>query len=204
MTLRSRLAVAGVSAMVLASVAACGSGTSTESPVTASSAAQSSAVESAVAPSQPSESAPSEAASNSASGGVAPDAATLLTAEMAGSVIGGGPQKVSAPFSIPNMSIVSYSNAEGDTVDVFIEVVPGGVANVEMQAAIAMAGAQGDLQPVTGVGDAAGKVVGDGDATVAFVKGTNLVVVEATSGTMSGSDLEPKVEDIARQIASKL
>ena len=204
MTLRSRLAVAGLSAMMLASVAACGSSTSTGSPVTASSAAESSAVESAAAPSQPSESAPTEGASDSVPGGPAPDATTLLTAEMAGSIIGGSPQKVSAPISIPNMSIVSYSNADGDTVDVFIEVVPGGVANIEMQAAIAMAGAQGDLQPVTGVGDAAGKVVGDGDATVAFVKGTNLVVVEATSGTMSGSDLEPKVEDIARQIASKL
>jgi hypothetical protein len=204
-TVRSILAAAGVTATLLVSVAACGSSSATSTPAAPASAeAPASAAASAAASSEPSVSIPSAAASEPGSDGSAPDAASLLTADMAASIIGGSPEKITPPFNIPNMSVASYSNANGDSVTLFIEVIPGGVGNLQMQTAIAMAGAQGDLQPITGIGDLAGKVVNDQDATVAFVKGSALVVVEATSGTMAGSDLEPKVEDIARQIAPGL
>ena len=204
MNLRSSLAVAGVTAAILASVAGCGSGTSSTPTVPASAAPTPTTAPSTAASSEPSASTPTAQASNSAPGGDAPDAATLLTADIAGSIIGGSPQKVTTPFSVPGISVASYGNADGDAVTMFVEAVPGGMVSVEMQAAIAMAGAQGDLVTVTGIGDAAGKVVAAHEATVAFVKGTNLVVVGATSGNMTGSDLEPKVEDAARQIASRL
>jgi hypothetical protein len=133
-----------------------------------------------------------------------PDPSTLLTADQAASIIGGSPTPVTLPLSIPNMSIASYENTDGDSVTVFVEAIPGGLASVQLQAAMAMAGAQGDLQTISGLGDAAGKDVTDSEATIAFVKGSTIVMMQASSGTLAGSDLEPKLEAIARQVADKL
>lgn len=200
MTSRPSLAAVGIAAAVLLSVAACSSSSATSAPATTAPTAAPS-----TAPgSEPPVSLPSALASVLGPGGSVPDAKTLLTADMAASVIGGTPTQVAPPMSIPNMSIASYTNDNGDTVTIFVEAIPGGVLNAELQAAIAMSGAQGDFQPVSGLGDAAGKTVGDQDATVGFVKGGTLVAVEATSGTIAGSDLEPKLEAIARQLASGL
>ena len=191
MTSRLSLTVAGLAIASLVSVAACGSSATSAPP-------------SASAPGESTGTLPSSVASALGSLGTAPDAAGLVTADMAAAIIGGSPSKVTSPISIPNMSIVSYSNESGDEVTVFVETIPGGLANAQLQAAIAVAGAQGSLQPVSGIGDAAGKVVDTNEATVAFVKGTNLVVVQASSGTTAGTDLEPKVESLAKQVAGKL
>ena len=51
---------------------------------------------------------------------------------------------------------------------------------------------------------AAGKVVGDHEATVAFGKNGTIVVVSATVDAAAGTDLEPKVEAVAQQIAGQL
>ena len=192
MTSRLSLTVAGLAIASLVSVAACGSSATSAPP---SAAAPSGSAAGAL---------PSSVASALGSLGTAPDAAGLVTADMAATIIGGSPSKVTSPISIPNMSIVSYSNASGDEVTVFVETIPGGLANAQLQAAIAIAGAQGNLQPVSGIGDAAGKVVDTNEATVAFVKGTNLVVVQASSGTTAGTDLDPKVQSLAQQVAGKL
>ena len=194
MTSRLSLTVAGLAIASLVSVAACGSSATSAPPTGGSSAS----------PGQSTGALPSSVASALGSLGTAPDAAGLVTADMAATIIGGSPSKVTSPISIPNMSIVSYSNASGDTVTVFVETIPGGLANAQLQAAIAIAGAQGNLQPVSGIGDAAGKVVDTNEATVAFVKGTNLVVVQASSGTTAGTDLDPKVQSLAQQVAGKL
>ena len=207
MTLRPNLAVAVVAGAAVLLVAACGGSSATASPGTGASvtAAPSGAAPSTAAGSDmPSFALPSALASALAGAGSAPDAGTLVTADMAATIIGGSPSKVSPPMSLPSMSVASYSNAAGDTVSVFIENIPGGIANTQLQAAMALAGSQGDLQPVTGIGDSAGKVVTDKEATVAFVKGSNLVVVLATSDTTAGSDLEPKVEAVAKQVAPQL
>lgn len=202
MTTRPGLAAAGLAGVILIAIAAC-SGGATASPSGGSS--PSAAAASTGASSAPSISIPSALASALASAaGTVPDAATLVTTDMAASVIGGSPTKVSPPMTIPNVSIASYSTTGGDSVTVFVEAIPGGVASAQLQAAIAMAGAQGQLQPVSGIGDGAGKVVNANDATVAFVKGNTLAVVQATSQSSTGSDLESKLEAIAKQVASKL
>lgn len=139
-----------------------------------------------------------------APGGAVPDPKTLLSNDQAASIIGGTVTPVAFPMNIPNMSIASFDNAAGDSVTVFVEAIPGGLASAQLQAAVAMAGAQGSLQAVSGIGDAAGKEVNANDATVAFVKGSTLVVVQATSGTATGADLEPKLEAVAREVAGKL
>jgi hypothetical protein len=188
---RLNLAAVGLAAAIVVLVAACGS-SATSAPPDSS------------APSGSVGALPSSVASALGSLGTAPDVASLVSADMAASVIGGTPTKVTAPISIPNISVVAYDNENGDELTVFVETIPGGLANVQLQAAIAIAGAQGDLQSVSGIGDAAGKVVDTNEATVAFVKGTNLVVLQAQSDTMTGSDLEPKVEALARQVAGRM
>ncbi|MGZ6343790.1 MAG: hypothetical protein ACXWOW_00570 [Candidatus Limnocylindrales bacterium] len=191
MTSHPRLTAAGLAAAFLVSFAACGSAATSGSPSSSTPGGQSGGT-------------PSAGASLPGAVGSVPDAASLVTADMAASIIGGSPTKVTPPISLPTMSVASYRNDNGDTVTVFVETVPGGLANAQLQAAIAVAGAQGDLQPVSGIGDAAGKVVATNEATVAFVKGSTLVVVQGSSGTTAGSDLEPKVESVAGQVAGKL
>jgi hypothetical protein len=137
--------------------------------------------------------------------GGAPDAGSIVTANMAASVIGGSPQKVAMPGVGGGVaSIVAYTTSEGGSMTVLVEKVPGGVAAAAMQAAIQMAGAKGDLQTVGGIGDAAGKVVDANEATLAFAKSGYIVVLGAESGSTAGTDLEPKLEALAQQIIGKL
>jgi hypothetical protein len=197
-TSRPAVTVFGLAIAAALAVAACSSGaTSAPSAATGSPSAAAASI-------TPSISIPSALASALASAGTAPDAATLVTADMAASVIGGSPTKVTPPMSIPNVSLASYGTSGGDSVTVFVEAIPGGLASAQLQAAMAMAGSQGSLTPVSGIGDAAGKVVDANEATVAFVKGSNVVVISAQSGSASGSDLEPKVEALAQQVAGKM
>ena len=135
----------------------------------------------------------------------------MLTADMAGSIIGGSPSKVTLPGignALPGGfgGVAAYSNSGGDTVTVFVEKLPSGLPADALRAAIAMSGSQGtgNLQTVSGIGDAAGKVVGDHDATLAFAKNGTIVVIGANASAQAGSDLESKVESVAGQIAGKL
>ena len=202
---RPAAAVFGLAVAATLAIAACSAGATSAPSAAAGSPSAAAATSPSPSSAIPSISIPSALASALASaGGTTPDAATLVSADMAASVIGGSPSKVTPPMSIPNVSLVSYGTGSGDSVTVFIETVPGGIASTQLQAAIALAGVQGQLQTVSGLGDAAGKVVDANEATVAFVKGNELVVVSAQSATKAGTDLEPKVEALAKQIAGKL
>ena len=192
-------------AATLLTVAACG-GSSSAGPTTAGStgsAGASAALPSTIGTSAPSLVLPS---AGTATGGAAIDPGTLLSAEMAASVIGGSPTAVTIPgLNVPGVGIAAYGTTTGDTVAVFVEKVPGGLATTaQLQAAMLMAGTQGNLTPITGLGDAAGTVVAANEATIAFVKSGALVVISAHSGSAAGSALEPKLESVAQQIAGKL
>ena len=132
------------------------------------------------------------------------DASTVLTVDVAGTVIGGTPTLVPGSMNTGPLSIVSYTNAAGDDVTMLVETLPGGVQQAILQAALAQAGAAGDLQAVPGLGDFGGKGVGTNDATVAFAKNNTIVVITATSGTTAGADLESKLEAIAQGVLGKL
>jgi hypothetical protein len=137
--------------------------------------------------------------------GVGPvvDAGTILTPDAAGAIIGGQVTKAPVP-TIPGLSIVGYSNENGDSVSAYVQAVPAGMGTTMLGTAIQIAGGQGDLQTLSGLGDAAGKVVNANDAAVVFAKGATLVVVSASSGSTSGADLEPKIEAIAHQIEGRI
>ena len=134
-----------------------------------------------------------------------PDPSTIVSTDMAASVIGGTPQKVTLP-SMPQAigNLVSYANANGDTLTVLVEKLPGTIPAAALEAAITAEGAQGSFEAVSGIGDIAGKTVSSTDATIAFAKGSLIVVVSATSGSASGAQLEPKVESLVREISGKL
>lgn len=136
----------------------------------------------------------------------APDPATIVSADMAASVIGGSPTKVDVPgLSGLPVNVVSYQSSTGDSLTVLVEQVPGGLPANALQVAAAMAGAQGsDLQQIGGIGDAAVKQVDANSAVIAFVKGNLIVVLGGQSGSGAAAAMEPKVEALAQQVAGKL
>jgi len=57
---------------------------------------------------------------------------------------------------------------------------------------------------VSGIGDAAGTKTDAHDAAVVFARHNLLVVLTATAAGKSGTDLLPRLEAIAKQVAAKL
>lgn len=197
MTTRPRLAVGALLSAMVISIAACGGGAATTAPAVLPTPTPTSA-----ASTQGMATVPPLPGSTGSTGSV--DAGTIVTTEMAATIIGGTLTKTNGPAVGTAMSIVVYSNATGDTVTALIEQVPSGLGGTMLQAAIQAAGAQGALETISGLGDAAGKAVTANEATVAFVKGVNLVVIAASTSAMAGTDLEPKVEALAQQVAGRL
>ena len=204
MSLRTGLVMGGLVAAALVTFVGCGS-SATTAPATPTAAAATPAPAASVAAPSTATGAGASAAAGAAQGG-SQDAASLVTADMAASVIGGSPTAVTLPGNIVSgvASLASYANANGDDVTVVVEHIPSTVPAAMLQAAIQMAGAKGDLQAVSGLGDAAGKVVGTNDATIAFAKGGTIVVLGASASGMTGSDLESKLESLAQQVAGKV
>lgn len=196
---------------VIVVAAACSSGSATPSPGASTPAAGDSASPAAggstpeAVESIPPISIPAVSPAASAGQGSGPDAETVVTTEMAASIIGGSPTK--APFGgqLPGGygSVVAYMTDAGDTVTVFVETIPG-LSGMSLKAAMAMAGQQGDLQSVDGLGDFAGKQVQADQVTYAFVQGETLVIIDAQSSSMAGTDLDPKVQAVAQQAAGQL
>jgi hypothetical protein len=126
----------------------------------------------------------------------------MLTADAATSILG------SPATAVPGLNTpisASYADAAGDSVTVFIEALPGAMNQTLLTAALSQANADGSLVAISGLGDLAGKEVSDTSATVGFAKGGTLVILNAeSSSTQKGSDLEPKLESLAQQIAGSL
>jgi hypothetical protein len=195
-----RLLAVGILSAALLSVAAC-SGTATAAPGSSAAAGGGGALPSGLG----------------ALGGLLPsgllggggtsavNASTILTADIAASIIGGTPTLQPGSMNLGPISLAAYGTDNGDSVAVYVETIGGGLEAAAIQAAISSQdGGAGDMTPISGLGDAAGKVVGDHDATVAFGKNGTIVVVSATVAAQAGTDLEPKVEAVAQQIAGQL
>ena len=139
------------------------------------------------------------------SGGTASiDASTILTADVAAAILGGTPTLQPGSMNLGPISLATYGTDSGDDVTVYVETIGTGLESAAIQAAIQAEGTNGDMTPISGLGDAAGKVVDAHSATVAFGKNGTIVVVEASVAAQAGTDLEPKVEALAQQIAGKL
>lgn len=200
----TRLLSTGAFIVGLVSVAACGGSAATQAPAATPPPVSATTPGGAGLPSFAIPVFPSGLSLPSAGSlGNAPDASAIVTGDMAASVLGAATTKVAMPVA-GIASIVAYTTADSDTLTVLVEKVPGGVPAAAMRAAMQMAGSQGDLETVEGIGDVAGKTVGPNEATIAFAKGDFIVVLAAQSGTATGADLEPKLESLARQVTGKL
>jgi hypothetical protein len=190
-----RLLIGGIVSAVLLSLAACSA-----SPTAAPSSGSGSGAGSSFA--FPSFALPSGLGLGG--GTTTVNASTILTADVAAAIIGGTPTLQPGSMNLGPISLASYTTDSGDSVTVWVEAVPGGIEQAAIQAAIQQEGTSGQMQAISGLGDAAGKVVSDHDATVAFAKSNTIVVVSASVAAMAGTDLEPKVEAVAQQVAAKL
>jgi hypothetical protein len=190
-----RLLLGGILPAALLAIAGCSS-SATAAPAGSTGPAAGSGV--------PTFSIPSFSLPSGLGAGTGLDASTVLTPDVAASIIGGTATVAPGSITTGPLSILSYTNASGDEVTMLVETLPGGVQQAILQAALAQAGAAGDLQPVSGLGDTGGKIVGANDATVAFAKNNTIVVLTATSSASAGTDLDTKLEALAQTVLGKL
>ncbi len=93
---------------------------------------------------------------------------------------------------------------------IFVQPFPGAFGQAALQSAIAAALAGqassggGSAQSVSGLGSGAIKEIDTNSATYAFVKDNYLVVINVTSGTKSGSDMDSQVQAAAQKVAGSI
>jgi hypothetical protein len=93
---------------------------------------------------------------------------------------------------------------------IFVQPFPGFVGQAALQAAIAAAlsgqasSSGGTAQAVAGSGSGAIKEIDANSAIYAFVKDNYLVVINVTSGTKSGADMDSQVGAAAQTVAGSL
>jgi len=136
---------------------------------------------------------------------------TLLTASDVQSI--SGDPAVTALSGACSASTCIYSDTTGSGGGggvIFVEAIPGALGQAALQAAIASAlsgqaaASGGTSVAVSGLGSAALKEIDTNSATYAFVKDNYLVVVNVTSGTKSGSDMDSQVQSAAQNIAGSI
>ncbi len=145
------------------------------------------------------------------SSGSAPAATTLLTASDVQTI--SGDSSVTALGGACSATTCIYSDTTGSGGGggvIFIEPFPGALGQAALQAAIASAlagqasSSGGTTVSVAGLGSGAIKEIDTDSATYAFVKDNYLVVINVTSGTKSGSDMDSQVGAAAQTVAGSL
>ena len=145
------------------------------------------------------------------SGKPAPAVNTLLSASDVQSI--SGDASVAAVSGACTATTCIYSDTTGTGGGggvIFVEPFPGFVGQAALQAAIAAAlsgqasSSGGTAQAVSGLGSAAIKEIDTNSATYAFVKDNYLVVINVTSGTKSGADMDSQVGAAAQTVAGSV
>jgi hypothetical protein len=189
------LLVAAVSVGAIVGIASCGGSTTTPTPT----------------PSSGGLTIPGIPGLGNGSSGSAPAASTLLTAAQVQSI--SGDSSVTALAGACTSTTCVYSDTTGTGGGggvVFVQPFPGALAQGVLQAAIASAlssqsGANGaTATSVSGLGSGAIKEIDANSATYAFVKDNYLVVINVTSGTKSGADMDSQVGAVAQTIAGSV
>jgi hypothetical protein len=145
------------------------------------------------------------------SGGSAPAANTLLTASAVQNI--SGDSSVAALSGACSATTCIYSDTSGTGGGggiIFVQPFPGAFGQAALQAAIsaALAGhassGGGTAVAVPGLGTGAIKEIDATSATYAFVKDNYLVVINVTSGTKSGADMDSQVGAAAQTVAGSI
>jgi hypothetical protein len=143
--------------------------------------------------------------------GSAPAATTLLTAADVQSI--SGDSSVAAPAGACSATTCIYADTTGSGGGggvIFVEPFPGGFGQAALQAAIATAlsgqasSSGGSAVAVSGLGSGAIKEVEANSVTYAFVKDNYLVVLNVSSGTKTGADMDSQVGAAAQTVAGSL
>jgi hypothetical protein len=144
------------------------------------------------------------------SGGSAPAANTLLTASDVQNISGDSSVTALSGACSATTCIYSDTSGSGGGGIIFVEPFPGGLGQSALQAAIdtALAGQAnsggGSAVTVSGLGSGAIKEVDANSVTYAFVKDNYLVVLNVTSGTKSGADMDSQVGSAAQKVAGSI
>jgi hypothetical protein len=138
-------------------------------------------------------------------------AGTLLTASDVQNI--SGDPAVAALSGACSSTTCIYTDATGTGGGggvIFIEAIPGALGQAALQAAIASAlsgsaaSSGGTAVAVSGLGSGAIKEIDADSATYAFVKDNDLVVVDVSSGTKTGADMDSQVASVAQSIAGSI
>lgn len=149
---------------------------------------------------------------NAGSGKSAPAANTLLSASDV-QTISGDPNVSALSGGCSSTTTCVYSDASGSGGGggvIVVEPFPGFVGQAALQAGIAAAlsgqasGSGSNATAVSGLGSAAIKEIDTNSATYAFVKDNYLVVLNVTSGSKSGADMDSLVQAAAQRVAGSL
>lgn len=149
---------------------------------------------------------------NAGSGKSAPAANTLLSASDV-QTISGDPNVSALSGGCSSTTTCVYSDASGSGGGggvIVVEPFPGFVGQAALQAGIAAAlsgqasGSGSNATAVSGLGSAAIKEIDTNSATYAFVKDNYLVVLNVTSGSKSGADMDSQVQAAAQRVAGSL
>jgi hypothetical protein len=194
MAWRSRLVLSALMVTGVGAASACGSSAATSSSAAGAGATSPAAVTSASAAGVP---------------GQPLDSCSVLTATEASQLAGSTLTELTHQTTGAISFCVYGGTAGGGGAEAIIESVPGGgqaIVQSALQAAIAQAAKDsgGSTQSISGIGDEGLKEVNANDATVAFVKGSTLVAVTASSTTRDGASIETDLETLVRQIAGQV
>jgi len=127
--------------------------------------------------------------------------------------ISGDPNVAALSCSAATCIYADSANAGGGSGIVVIEPFASGIGQQALEEAVAAAIASGggsssgsgsSTTEVSGLGTAAVKEIDSDSATYAFFKDNYLVVIDVTSGTKSGADMDSQVEAAAQTAAGKL
>jgi hypothetical protein len=142
--------------------------------------------------------------------GTAPAATTLFTLSDVQS-ISGDPNVTALSCTADTCVYADAStSASGGGGVIVVEPFPGGLGTTAIEAAIsaALAGQAssggGTATSVTGLGSGGLKEIDTNSATYAFAKDSYLVVINVTSGTKTGADMDSQVQAAAQQIAGQI
>ena len=149
---------------------------------------------------------------NAGSGKSAPAANTLLSASDV-QTISGDPNVSALSGGCSSTTTCVYRDASGSGAGggvIVVEPFPGFVGQAALQAGIAAAlsgqasGSGSNATAVSGLGSAAIEEIHTNSATYAFVKDNYLVVLNVTSGSKSGADMDSQVQAAAQRVAGSL
>jgi hypothetical protein len=138
-------------------------------------------------------------------------AGTLLTAADVQNISGDpAVAALGGACSAPTCIYTDTTGSGGGGGVIFIEAIPGALGQAALQAAIASAlsgsaaSSGGTSVAVSGLGSGAIKEIDANSATYAFVKDNDLVVIDVSSGTKTGAQMDSQVEAVAQNIAGSI